>query len=194
MNFDIVSLPFIYNLRFLVAGDQKQTKNFIINNYQKYQCNSVVDLGCGTGDFAPIFSPNQYLGIDFNQKYIIFAQKRYPQYNFVCQDITTIDLRKRCFDSSLILSTMHHLNDQQINNLLTRAVNFTRKIIIIVDLNPHPQTSLIKKLVINLDRGKYVRNSQQKSTIITKFGQIEEFSNFSTGLASQTGMVLTPTK
>lgn len=185
---DILAIPFVYNLRFLVAGNQQLTKDFIKKNYKKYKCKSVLDLGCGTGDFAPIFSKKDYLGIDLSQKYINFAKQKY-QYEFICQDLDKFNSKTK-FDATIFISTLHHLSDSQIKGIFKKAVKITKKIIIIVDLNP--ETDPIRKALIDMDRGENIRTTKEKIRLLKQFGSILEIEHFNTRLASQSGIVLKP--
>lgn len=186
---DLLGYSFSYNLRFLIAGNQKKTREFIFENYQDFNCHSVLDIGCGTGDFASLFPKEEYLGIDNNKKYIDYAQQSYP-HHFICGDALKYNFGHRFFDASILVSTIHHLSNRQVVKLFGKLVPLTKKIIIIVDLNP--KTSFIKKWPIKLDRGKYVRTTEQKITLLSPFGKITKISHFSTGLASQTGIILSP--
>jgi ubiquinone/menaquinone biosynthesis C-methylase UbiE len=188
---NILDNPFFYNLRFVVAGDQKLTKNFIITNYQQFHCQSVLDVGCGTGDFSLLFPSKKYLGIDINKNYIHFARGRYLKYIFLLSDISDYKLKKY-FDATLLISVLHHLNNDQAIKILSKICNCTKKIIIVIDLNP--KTSLLKKILIKLDRGKFIRNTKEKVALLSQFGKIVKLSDFSTRLASQTGIVLIPNK
>lgn len=186
---NVLNLPFIYNLRFLVAGSQQLTKDFIIDNYRAYNCHSVLDVGCGTGDFASLFAKDEYHGIDINMGYISYARKKYPHL-FTHGDVIKYDFGNLIFDASILISTLHHLNNKQAEKLLSKIVTVTRKIIIIVDLNP--RESLVKRALIKLDRGKNIRTTEQKIALLSPFAKIATISHFSTGLAPQTGMVLLP--
>lgn len=185
---DILNWPILYNLRFLVAGKQERTKNFIKHNYNKHKCSSVLDLGCGTGDFAALFSKKNYLGVDINKKYIKYAKEKYP-HTFISQDIVKYDEKKK-FDCTIFISTFHHLSDGQVKKVMKQAVKLTKKIIIIVDLNP--ETDLLRKFLIDMDRGNFVRTTEQKKLLIAPFGKILTLEHFLTGLASQSGIVLKP--
>lgn len=188
---NVLNLPFLYNLRFLIAGDQKLTRQFVAENYQVYNCRSVLDIGCGTGDFAPLFPKEEYLGIDTNPAYISFAKNKYLHQFFV-GNILNYNFGKQFFDASILISFLHHLSDQQVKRILPKIISLTRKIIIIVDLNP--QTSFLKKLAIRLDRGNFVRTTEKKIVLLSHFAKIVKISHFSTGLASQTGLVFLPKK
>jgi ubiquinone/menaquinone biosynthesis C-methylase UbiE len=158
-------------------------------NYSAYNCHSVLDIGCGTGDFASLFDKKEYLGIDINKDYISYARKKYP-HSFVSGDAVEYNFDLRSFDASIFISTLHHLSDDQAKKLFAKIIDLTKKIIIIVDLNP--ETSFFKKMLIKLDRGDYIRTTQQKISLLSGFGKIAKIVHFSTGLASQTGMVLLP--
>lgn len=185
---NLLELPFIYNLRFLVAGDQFLTKKFIKDNYRKFKSGSVLDLGCGTGDFASIFSKKDYLGIDVNEKYIEFAKENVG-YNFLCLDLDNFRPKDK-FDCTIFISTLHHLSESQVKNILSKAVKITKKIIIIVDLNP--ETDPVRKLLVSMDRGENVRSTQEKLKLLEPFGKVLKIEHFCTRLASQTGIVLKP--
>ena len=186
---NLLNFPRLYNLRFLVAGNQKLTRDYITKYYRYFNCHSVIDIGCGTGDFTPLFSKKEYLGIDINPRYIAYAQKHYS-YRFICHNVIDYDFKNYKFDASLFISTFHHLSDTQSKIILKKTSIITRKIIIIIDLNP--ETSLIKKFLIRLDRGNYVRTTKEKIALLSPYGKIIHVSHFSSGLASQTGMILLP--
>jgi ubiquinone/menaquinone biosynthesis C-methylase UbiE len=185
---DILNLPIIYNSRFLVAGNQSLTKDFILKNYKKYSCKSVLDLGCGTGDFAPLFPRKHYLGIDLSENYINFAKQKY-HHQFKVQDIDDFNLNQK-FDATIFISTLHHLSDQQIKKIFKKVVKVTKRAIIVVDLNP--ETDPIRKFLIDLDRGRFVRTTKQKLRLLRNFGEVVELEHFNTRLASQSGIVLIP--
>ncbi|HLB60995.1 MAG TPA: class I SAM-dependent methyltransferase [Patescibacteria group bacterium] len=178
--------PLIYNLRFLVAGSQQRTKDFISRTYKKYKCRSVIDIGCGTGDFCLLFKSDEYTGMDYNPRYIQYAQHRYP-YSFITADVTTYPFSSH-YDAALFISTLHHLSDTEVTSVFSKLTKIINKVIIIVDLNP--DTSSLKLLLIKLDRGNHVRNDAEKSKLLEPFGKAVQREHFSTGLASQTGIVL----
>ena len=49
----------------------------------------VLDIACGYGQFAKIFKPKDYIGVDFSQEMIKLAKEKNPDYIFICQDAKT---------------------------------------------------------------------------------------------------------
>ena len=47
----------------------------------------VLDLGCGTGEFAALFEPAGYVGVDIHPGYVRLATRLHPKHRFVCADI-----------------------------------------------------------------------------------------------------------
>lgn len=80
----------------------------------------VLDVGCGPGTNAKLFAHTQYLGLDWNGKYISYARRRYAG-QFVQADV-------RCFepppgtvyDFVLVNSFFHHLDDEATAPILAR--------------------------------------------------------------------------
>lgn len=46
----------------------------------------VIDVACGFGKFAGIFTPATYLGVDFSEEMLAIAAKEKPLYHFVAGD------------------------------------------------------------------------------------------------------------
>ncbi|PKP21021.1 MAG: hypothetical protein CVU05_07720 [Bacteroidetes bacterium HGW-Bacteroidetes-21] len=77
------------NAKALWSGTESQHKRFsiLLNLILSKENFSLLDFGCGFGDFFPYLSskeyfPSKYYGIDINSRMIAEAQKRYPSVNF----------------------------------------------------------------------------------------------------------------
>jgi len=119
----------------------------------------VLDLGCGTGNSAPIFPGCDYTGIDINQRYIDLAARQHPGFNFVAADINRVEWGDG-FDIILINSLLHHLADNQVSEILLKsaaALNRTGNILIQEPLIPG-QKEWCHRLMMHLDRGNYFRS------------------------------------
>lgn len=67
---------------------------------------SVLDVCCGYGQFATIFS--NYEGIDFSENMIALAKKKYSQHDFRCIDIKT-HLPNRLYDVIFEVNSLRSL-------------------------------------------------------------------------------------
>ena len=178
------------NIRFFLAGDQKNTKKFVYDNIKKYKCNSVYDLGCGTGDFSEACPKNiKYLGTDISPKYIMYAKNKYKTKTrkFRIEDsLKNTKISK--YDAVLLISMLHHFSDQEVNNILLTAKKRAKKIVIIADIIPNPP-NLFKMLLAKLDRGKYVRLEKDKIKLINKHFTIVEKRIINSKMAVQFGAI-----
>lgn len=118
----------------------------------------VLDVGCGPGTNTAYFPRADYLGVDWNPKYIEYARRHF-QRRFVVADITqcTASSDDR-FDFILVNSFLHHVDAasatrvlSHLNTLLTEDGH-----IHILDLVLPPHVS-IPRLLTRMDRGKFPR-------------------------------------
>lgn len=191
----LLSQPFIFNkLRRIIAGDQKNTKNFVKKNLLKYHVKSVLDVGSGTGDFVNCIPKNSlYLGIDTNPKFIDFSNNNYDNGNvrFLVQDVTEKGFyQNKKFDAVLLISMLHHLSDEDLEEILSIVKKITKKVIIIADIIPDPP-GIMQKIVVQLDVGKFVRPREEKLKTLGKYFRIVEVELISSRLAVQLGIICT---
>ncbi len=192
----LLELPFFYNsLRSIIAGDQANTKSFVRSHLSQGSCASIIDIGCGTGDFFDPTLSVPYTGIDVNSRYISYAQRNYRCYSdatFVCDDILTSPLlSSNHYDAVLFISMMHHLNNSDCERMFRRITALQPRIILIADIIPHPPRFL-QQLMVRLDRGNYVRPPEEKLTIIERFFSVTHTEFIQSRLAIQHGIVCTP--
>lgn len=69
----------------------------------KYNCNNVLEVGCGTGHLAEKFIQNNfnYTGIDLSEEMLAIACKKYPGYSFLKADMRNFTLNSKT-DSAII--------------------------------------------------------------------------------------------
>lgn len=119
----------------------------------------VLDLGCGPGNSARLFRECDYIGIDINQRYIDIAARIYPGLNFIAGDVNQMEWGAG-FDIILINSFLHHLDDNEVSQILLKAaaaLNQTGKVIIQEPLIPG-KNEWCHQLMMRLDRGNYFRS------------------------------------
>ena len=161
--------PLIYRLH--SAGVDEAKLSAIRNFRSDYSGQKVLDLGCGPGNMARLFSGADYTGVDINEKYIVAARKRYPQLNFIAGDGTRMEW-KDGFDIILINSLLHHLDDNQVAEILLKsaaALTRTGKIIIQEPLIPGKK-EWCHRLMMHLDRGNYFRSLADWKRLLAEAG------------------------
>lgn len=71
----------------------------------------VLDFGCGTGSNSFIFKPENYLGVDVDEKRIDFASKLFSDYTFEVIINNTLPVDDNSIDYICIFATIHHISD-----------------------------------------------------------------------------------
>ncbi|MCX7928480.1 MAG: class I SAM-dependent methyltransferase [Patescibacteria group bacterium] len=196
MKFDILRIldyPFWFNsIRYIITGNQKSMKAYV---YKWLSCGSpdlVLDIGCGTGDFFDK-RYKEYIGIDINQKFIAFAKKKYKKFknaNFLVGNVLSYKYRslKGKKVGIIFVSMMHHLSDQELFLLFDNLKKLNITYLVVCDIIPNPK-GLLKKLMVTLDRGAYIRSEERKIKILKKYFYIIDIKMLKAGLAVQCGIV-----
>jgi len=71
---------------------------------------SVVDLGCGTGDYSKLFNGmSRYVGLDNSTEMIKTAKKLYKDQEFLVGDVANTDLPSESFDLGLAIGLFEYL-------------------------------------------------------------------------------------
>jgi ubiquinone/menaquinone biosynthesis C-methylase UbiE len=182
--------PYLFNsIRSFLTRDQKEMKKFIKKYLEKYRCKSIADICSGTGEFAMLTPVNAtYIGLDLNRDYINFARKQYKgekNKSFMQANVLTSKLIKnKKFDAVLLISTMHHFSDKEMEELLPMVKRIVNKVVIIADIIPNPPHPL-QKFFTKIDRGKFVRPEAEKIKILEKYFKIVKTQLISTGSVMQ---------
>ena len=189
----LLSHPVFFNgIRAIIAGDQRKTKEFVKNNLMKYGVKTVLDVGCGTGDFVEAMPGDiAYLGIDMNKKYIAFAKKEFKQKNikFVVKDVTQKSFyANKKFDAVIFVSMLHHLSDDELAEMLPVIKKITKKVVIVVDLIPNPE-GFWRRFMVRLDQGKYIRPREEKIKILSRYFKVKKKEFIPSRLAIQYGII-----
>ena len=64
----------------------------------------VLDAGCGYGRMAALFTPENYVGIDFSPDFIAKAESKYPNHMFMIGDLKKLKFEKGEFDWAFCVS------------------------------------------------------------------------------------------
>jgi 2-polyprenyl-3-methyl-5-hydroxy-6-metoxy-1,4-benzoquinol methylase len=107
----------------------------------------------------------EYIGFDVDQRVIHAAIKKYGHRGrFLCKDLDEVESDlSGAYDIILATGVVHHLDDDQ----AARMLNLARKCLksgarlVTLDGCYVEGQSYLSRLMLSLDRGKYVRNKEQ---------------------------------
>jgi SAM-dependent methyltransferase len=127
----------------------------------------VLDVACGPGTNTGHFGHTEYLGIDYNERYIEDARRRYNR-KFVVADARSYAVPGERFDFVLVNSFLHHLNNEDVREILLhlRSLLAEDGRIHILEL-VLPERASIARLLARWDRGKYARPSEEWREILS---------------------------
>ena len=122
----------------------------------------VLDIGCGPSVILDYLTNVQYTGIDMSEKYINNAKEKYgDRATFYCTSVDELPhLDDRKFDRVLLLGVQHHLSNDQLNLLMKSIPSLLAPGGRVITHDPvlTKRQNLITRILIGLDRGRYVRN------------------------------------
>ncbi|MCZ8228740.1 class I SAM-dependent methyltransferase [Flavobacterium sp.] len=107
----------IYDAMYQTFINYTEEYNFYRSLLEKHHCQSVLEIGSGTGNLAKFFSQNSfnYIGLDVSEDMIAIAQKRTPKSTFIHGDMREFTLENPV-DSILITgrSTSYLISNEDV--------------------------------------------------------------------------------
>lgn len=154
----------------------------------------LIDIGCGTGE-AVKFLPKglDYVGFDRNSSYIEQAIKNYGSLNvaFRCEELS-VGVKLPPADIVLALGLIHHLEDEQVVDLLHLAKTLLMPGGFLLTLDPlyNQSQSRLAKYIISKDRGTAVRDRAGYEDLMNSHcTRVEVFEDLSPLRIPYTGIV-----
>ena len=136
----------------------------------------VLDLGCGTGVFAPCFAVDDYLGVDLSPTYIEAAARKHPAHRFAVMDARQLPLPDHSFDRAFISGMLHHLSDEDCATVLSeieRVAHPSGRVVIWEDVPTRSAWNLPGRLIHRLDLGDRIRDPAGYRQMIAQRFDIE---------------------
>ena len=143
----------------------------------------VLDIGCGTGEFADLFKTADYYGVDISEDYIAFAKRNKPG-TFSVMDATQLQFLDNEFDKVLIMAILHHLDDETVKKVLAEAKRVVKpggQVLIMEDAKIKSLLNFITKPLQSLDKGDYIRNAKEYTSLVALYFEIEKQGEFRSG-------------
>jgi len=160
-----------------LVGSPRAHRRIISEIVQPEKGDRILDIGCGVGAIVPFLPVDiDYVGIDLSAAYIAKARKDYGnRAKFVCTDVSRADADMLgTFDRAVAFGMLHHVADgvaAQVAALVRRVVKPGGRFFTI-DPCYVPGQHVIAKLLIDNDRGEYVRDEAGYRGIMSGLGMV----------------------
>jgi ubiquinone/menaquinone biosynthesis C-methylase UbiE len=161
--------------RGILENDFKAIRAIIRRELDLSPGTRTLDLGCGPGAFADLFTGQDYVGIDLNARYIEHARKHRPG-AYQVGDARKLDLPDARFDQVLIFGLLHHLDDDAVRDVLRE----TRRVLapgghalVIEDIPAVSRLNLIGHLLHNIENGEHIRPPEAYRRLYAEVSRIE---------------------
>lgn len=159
----VLSYPFIYDLSQKIMGAERIRKELVEKHIKPQQNDNILDIGCGTAEILTHL-PNfiNYWGYDISPEYITKAQNKFGNRgHFYCTPLTienSYNLPK--FNTILAIGVLHHLNDEEIENICHMSSKLLAKNGKFISIDPCYDIgqNSIAHFLISKDRGQNVRD------------------------------------
>jgi demethylmenaquinone methyltransferase/2-methoxy-6-polyprenyl-1,4-benzoquinol methylase len=194
--------PVLFNLsQLVISGGQRATKRWAQAWVGARPGDRLLDLCCGTGDFAPLFTVGddalaRYFGVDLNAEYIAYAQERWGGQSgreFAAADATRLRLPEGSFDRAIFVNSLHHFPDELARGILGEAARVLRaggRLVLIDMVGDDPRTA--QRFFLDRDRGNYLRPLAAQVALVAECFDIERYDQFDTGFTPQTIIAARP--
>lgn len=157
----ILDRPFFYELYNKVIGADYRSRVLLTDYVRLQPGDCILDIGCGPGNLVPFLPDCKYLGVDANPAYISSARRRYSHRGqFICERVSHHNVQELgTFDVVLALGLVHHLDDNEANDLfrLGHAALRPGGRMITMDGCYRPGQSRTERYLLSRDRGRFVR-------------------------------------
>lgn len=162
---NILSIPQVYTFWQKLIGDYRLRRIYCNEFVKAKSGDRILDIGCGPAnmiDFLPINI--DYVGFDESELYIQNAKKKFPQenYSFFSERVNFAKDFDEKFDIIMANAILHHIDDEEAAKLMSFASKNlkTGGRLLTLDGCFVQNQSIIKKWLLENDRGKFVRTKE----------------------------------
>lgn len=151
-----------------------------------------LDLGCGTGEFAPCFPPAHYTGVDIAAPYVRFAGRTYAG-RFAVMSGAALGLAAARFDAALVLGVLHHMPNDLVRTSvaeLHRVLKPGATLLVMEDIPPPDRRNLAGHVMHWLDRGGYIRTDADYRALLEPYFAVRRSYTIRSGICDYAVYVL----
>ena len=174
----LLQYPFIYRLYQKIIRKKFDEYDFlkhIISIQAKKKSVRILDLCCADS-FVLNFIKNDiedYVGIDFNNHCIKSNKKNWQKFHFEKLDLTQKFTFEKLLEFKpnfiLVHGAFHHLNNETVKKIVDFINEYFPECVFISVDPVRFENKILNKLMISLDRGKFIRSPEIYKSLINKF-------------------------
>ena len=188
----IFSNSYIFDkVRSIIHNDYKNEKKIISENFERNK--NTLDFGCGAGQFSILFNPSKYYGVDTSTKYIKFCKLNRKGNFFLIKHGLPYNFNKKFFNQILVSAVIHHIDDNKIGLIakgLNRILKSNGRLMIVDHFTKKNQKNIFCKFLINLDRGKDFRDSDNVINLFSRYFKFKGMKSFNNGPYKDYALIL----
>jgi len=168
-----LSHPTMYKLQQLIFGGRRM-KKLIFRKYLPLAPRlRVLDVGCGPAPDRDLLGDVCWTGIDLEMRYVQYVTKRLrPGDRILHGDVDLLGhIHHGQFDLILISGVLHHLPNNSARSLLSNCYQQLSAHGLVVSIDPvrTSHASWLETLLIDSDRGKFVRDRDGYRSLIPSY-------------------------
>ncbi len=173
-----LSYPVIFDTYQNMVGSPHAHRRIISEMVRPKANERILDIGCGVGAIVPFLPEDiDYVGIDLSAPYIAKAQKIYGgRRKFVCTDVSVADADLLgTFDRAVAFGMLHHVPDDVADHVAALVARVVKPGGRFFTIDPCyvPGQNAIAKLLIDNDRGQFVRDEKGYRRIVESLGTVQ---------------------
>lgn len=176
----LAAMPRLWNLlRRILEANFRGEKAVIRRELRAWQPGTglrLLDFGCGTGEMAPLFPTEGYVGMDISPIYIAYARKTYGP-RFQVMDGKTLGYADDAFDEALVAGVFHHLPDEMVRRMageLERVLRPGGRLLVMEDTPTRDWWNLPGRFIHLVDRGGHIRTDEQYAALFGERLSLEQ--------------------
>jgi 2-polyprenyl-3-methyl-5-hydroxy-6-metoxy-1,4-benzoquinol methylase len=162
---DVLGVSIAYRAFGRAIGARDGRRTYVTQYIRPKARDRILDVGCGPGDILEALPDVTYHGFDANAAYVIAARQRFgSRATFAVQHVSR-ELTGCYSDFDIVLANgiLHHLDDEHASALFAIA-NAALKpggVLVTLDGCYTPTQSTLAKILLNRDRGRFVRTRDE---------------------------------
>lgn len=172
-----LSFPAVYDSYQSLVGAPRCHQRFITEMVRPKANDRVLDIGCGVGASVRYLPAGvRYVGIDISEAYIARARSDFADRGeFFCANVGSVKAETLGqFDLAFSFGVLHHLSDE----IVARVTELVRKVVrpggrfVTIDPCYVAGQNAIAKLLIDNDRGEFVRDTSGYTRLMVGLGEV----------------------